>query len=277
MSATRAGGWVAGAIVLIVAIVAATWFFGAQPRLDSASETLDQAATTRAQNVSLRQEVAQLKKDFANLDEYRAELSALRAQVPTTAQLSDYARALQALADAAGVTLTDLAPGAPQTISPPGADQAPAAPTTADGADPAADPATAGTSGAQDPAAAATAALAQQIDGLVAVPVTVTVVGAYANVSTFLQSVQTGADRLLLAVSLNGTRQQQSEASGGRPATADGDLELAIDGWLYVLPQGADYQEFEQAQGDETATPDTPGTPELPGSDRNPFAPLPGT
>ena len=276
MRSTRAGGWVAGAIVLTLAIFASTWFFGAQPRLDAAAQTREQEASTRAQNATLRAKIAELKKDFDNLDEYRSELATLRTQVPTGADLSGYTRVLQGLADTAGVTLTSLAPGVPQVVTPPGADQAQPAPaatdTTVDGAG-----SGDATPAPVDPAAEAAASLAKQIDGMVAMPMTITVVGTYAGVSTFLQSVQTGADRLYLAVSLDGARQLKADASGGRPATEDGDLELAIDGWLYVLPQSSEYRDFLAAQGEGTVTPDTPGPPELPGSDRNPFTPLPGT
>ncbi|MDO8107789.1 hypothetical protein Q6348_11330 [Isoptericola sp. b441] len=277
MRSTRAGGWVAGTIFLVIAIFAGTWFLAAQPRFDDATQTRDQAASIRVQNAKLKAQVAELKADFAKLDDYRAELATLRTQIPATAELSAYTRAVQALADKAGVTLTALDPATAQTVTPP-APPAPATPTP----DPSAS-GDAGTTTADQPGSSGATATpadgtqSKPLDGMAAVPMSITVVGTYANATAFLQGLQTGTDRLFLPVSVDGSRQPQAVASGGRPATADGDLELTVDGWAYVLPPSQDYLTYEQSQGDATPAPDTTGTPTLPGSARNPFVPLPGT
>ncbi len=111
MARTKAGGWIAGAIVLMLAITAATWFLAAQPRFADAGATTAQAQDVRDQNDLLQQKIVKLKADFAKLDEYRAQLAEIQTQIPAEAMLTDYTRSLQGAADASGVTLLDINPG----------------------------------------------------------------------------------------------------------------------------------------------------------------------
>ena len=101
MAKTKAGGWIAGTIVLLLAMTAAAWFFVAQPRFSDASDTVAQAQDVRSQNDLLELKIAKLKADFAKLDDYRAQLADLRTQVPTAALLTDYTRAVAEVGGAA--------------------------------------------------------------------------------------------------------------------------------------------------------------------------------
>ncbi len=111
MAKTKAGGWIAGTIVLLLAMTAAAWFFVAQPRFSDASRHGRPGAGCAEPERPAGAKIAKLKADFAKLDDYRAQLADLRTQVPTAALLTDYTRAVQGVADASGVTLLDMSPG----------------------------------------------------------------------------------------------------------------------------------------------------------------------
>jgi len=270
MRSTRSAGWIGGTVVLILLIFVATWFLVAGPRFEAASTTLADAADVRARNVVLETQNAKLREDFAKLDDYKAELATLQTQIPTDAQLSNYLRTVDELATAAGVFVLEVNPGTPQivTIPTPVVTVAPAAEPT----DPTTEATPAAPSDGTAEPAAADPAVPEQIDGFVAVPLVLKVVGPYANVSAFLLQLQTGPARLFLTVVLEGTSQDVQAATGGVPDIAAGDLELTITGFTYVLvdPQSA------AADGTGTTEGEQPAAPVLPGSDRNPFAPLTG-
>ena len=96
-----------------------------------------------------------------------------------------------------------------------------------------------------------------------------TAVGTYDATSAFLSDLQNGTQRLFLVSSLQGTSQDDAEASGGKPATGVGDLEVIVTGYLYVLPDSLG-----------TAAVTDPGAPAptLPGAvpGKNPLVPIPG-
>lgn len=271
MGKTRAGGWVAGTIVLVLAMTAAIWFLVAQSRFESAAATMLQAEDTRSRNDLLRIQLAQLKEDFEHLDEYKAELASLQSQVPATADLGGYTRALDALAVSSGVTILDASPGVAETVSV----VTPAVPVATDTAVASTGDTSAATEGAEASGteASGTAVAATPVspvpEGMVAIPMSVRVLGTYDGVSAFLSQLQQGLPRLFLVTALDGTSQDAADAGGGRPAVADGDLELNVTGYLYVL---ADQNVVVEPGAEEPTE-----TPALPSSPRNPFLPLPGT
>lgn len=271
MRGTRSTGWIVGTFVLILAIFAGTWFFLASPRFDDAADTASQAEDTRSRNELLELENARLKADFANLDEYKTELAQLQVQIPPAAEVADYNRTINAVAATTGVFVTAVSPGiptdvtfatpAPEPESP--SDEAETETVEADGGE-TGDVTDVATNAAEDEPTAQTEPV--QIDGFVAVPYQITVVGPYANVSAFLGALQTGQERLFLVTGVDGVQQDAQEASGGRPAVAAGDLELTVRGYAYVLqdPSGPTSDDPAADSADEP----------LPASDRNPFTPL---
>jgi Tfp pilus assembly protein PilO len=268
MGKTRAGGWIAGTIVLVLAMSAAIWFLVAQARFESAAATTLEVQDTRARNDLLRVQLAKLKEDFERLDEYKAELATLRTQVPSSPDLSGYTRALDSLAAANGVTIVDQSPGISEAVVVVGAaTDAPATDTSAstDGST-STDAADSTSEGA---ATVSESAASPVPDGMVAVPMSFRVLGTYDGVSAFLAGVQQGLPRLFLVTALDGTSQDAADAGGGRPAVADGDLELNVTGYLYVL--------VDQTTVVEPGAEEPTETPALPSSPRNPFLPLPGT
>jgi hypothetical protein len=74
--------------------------------------------------------------------------------------------------------------------------------------------------------------------------------------------LQRKSERLFLVGELEYVRQKKGEASGGKPATKDGDVELRIVGFIFVLTE-------------PDAKPAEPEPGILPAdSNRNPFVPL---
>lgn len=268
MSTPRATGWILGTVVLVLAIFAGTWFFVAADRFDEASETRAEALSTADRNDLLKVQITRLKADFANLESYKAEIAAMQLQIPQAAQLSDYTRTLSALAESNTVTIAEVSPGVALGVVPPIVVQpVPEAEPVAEGGeapDASADPAV---DAPEPPAAEAPPAL----EGFVAIPMSFKLVGTYANTAAFLQQVQTGTERLFLVTQLDGTRQVAAEATGGLPEIADGDVQLLITGYLYVL----DLTGASPSQ-DVTTEEDPVVQAPLPTSDRNPFAGLPG-
>ncbi|WP_158375672.1 type 4a pilus biogenesis protein PilO [Cellulosimicrobium cellulans] len=253
MSGSKSTTWVVGTVVLALVLLAAGWFLLVGPVLTTAGETRAQAEEVRASNDQLQSKIVTLKKQFEQLPEFQQQLAQLQQKVPTTGDIAGYLRQIDAEAGARGVTLTTITPSSGELFSP----QAPAAEPAADsGAAPedgATTDATAtdeGTDGAAEGAVAAEAATTDTAPaaagpvlpvvaapaGMIDVPITITALGSYDNVMGWLEAVQQTVPRLQLVTSLNGVSQKDAEASGGRPATTVGDLELTVTGYLYVLP-----------------------------------------
>lgn len=264
----RSTGWIAGTVVLVLAIFAATWFLLAGPRFDAAAQTMLQAENAAAQNDLLTLQNAQLRSDFESLDQYKAEVAALQVQIPTEERIADYLRTLDQVATDQQVFLSDFSPAVPLAFAPvPPSAPAPAPTeeleTEGDVAE-AAEPDGTLDDLAEQPAPGPSGPVAPE--GMVSIPFTMTVTGTYANGTNFLQAIQTGTDRLMLVTKVDGFRQQAAEATEFRPAIADGDVQFLVTGFLYVLPE--DVVAPTPVEGEE------PAPVPLPSSDRNPFAPL---
>lgn len=266
MAGAKRGSWIAGALVTALLVAAASWFVMISPKLAEAADTRAEVDSTQQQNDLLALQVAKLKADSARLGDYQAELAGLRTQIPATADLPGYLRRLDAAAQAHGVTLLDITTSTPQAAVTAATDsgQADGAATTDPAATAAASPAGAdatgtGAAGTADAAAAALPA------GFVTVPVTVRALGTYVNVLAFLTDVQTADQRLLLVTGLDGSGKEQADGNGAGPATAVGDLELQITGYLFVLPDAP-----QAAPAAPTQPPTLPGA--VPG--KNPLVPV---
>jgi len=291
MGRSKTQTWIVGTVVLIILILAATWFLMVTPKLSQTQETRDANDNAIAEQDQLRNALATLRSQFENIDAMRAELDVLRTQIPDTPRLSEYVRQLDAIAVQFGVTITQLGPAVPEpfgvvasttstgtgvvgttdgTGSTTGTATGDAAVGEAEQTAENADAATATTDDATaEPTdtTATTGALPVALAGMGAVPVSITVVGPYTNVMGFLEAVQIQIPRLLLVTGFSGLSQSVGDAMSGRPATAAGDLELAIQGFMYYLVPGA-----TAVTGEEAVTEPTP----LPASERNPFAPVTG-
>ena len=214
--------WVGGAVFAAVLLLAGGWQFAISPALARADDARSQTAVVQGRNTQLQTQLANLKKQYADLDAYKANLSKLEVEIPGSAQLADYLRQVSTLAAASKAFVVSVNPGVPVPFVPAGAASAPQpVPTAGATASP-------GTSGTTAPSGAAPA-------GFIAVPVEMTLLGTVQNVTHALAALQGSDQRLFLVTALTGTGTSAQEATGGRPATAKGDLELKVTGYIYVL------------------------------------------
>ncbi|MBW0255433.1 hypothetical protein [Cellulomonas sp. PS-H5] len=252
--------WVAGTVLLAVAILALAWFVFVAPVVEETSTVAADTQVAQDRNTALTKQLDTLKDQFANLQASKDELAVIEAQLPATANTSAFVRTIENLKSAAGTNVVDVQFGVPEDVIPAAAvDDGTAAATTTDGTaeggDTTADAST-DASTSTDAGATAAAAAAPVIPGFVAIPVSVTALGNPVGVLAFLDGLQEQSDRLMLVTNLQGTGQGEEEASGGRPATAKGDLELVISGYIYVLKDTT-----TPATEDGTAT-EAPALPE---------------
>ena len=270
----KRAGWIGGAVFLVLVILAGTWFLVASPRFDAAAQTQQMAEEARARNDLLELQVARLRADYALLDEYRAEIAEIQVQIPPEAELDRILAEVHDLAEDTDAFIVDISPGLPEIVTfaqpaPVAPDPAPVEPTEGEEPEQVDD----GEATAEEPSEPEPTGPVP-IDGFIAVPFQITVLGEFDAVAAFLDGMQTGMDRLYLVTDLGGVRQQESEASGGKPEIEDGHVELTINGYAYVLANETllralvvddgtdDGEDVEEEQG------------ELPSSDDNPFEPL---
>jgi len=221
---------VIGTAVLAVVILAGSWFLLISPVLAEASDTDQQAEQVEVANTQHEARIAVLAEQHADIETYRAELATLRSSIPADESLAPYLRELQALGEAHGVTLSTMAPTTAQAFTPvPVMTDVPVVETATEPADAA--PADA----AADPVDAV-ATVPVVPEGMAYVAVSLTAVGGYDAVRSYVDALQRGTQRLMLVQSVSGSSQEDAEAAGGRPATAVGDLEVTISGYLFVVP-----------------------------------------
>jgi Tfp pilus assembly protein PilO len=271
MGGAKRSTWIGGTVFAALVIMAATYFLAVSPMLATASDTRAEVVATQQSNDALQRKITKLAADFAKLPEYKADLAAVRVQIPVGADLSGYLRQLDAIAVAHSVTLTTLGPSVAQKVVPAVSAAAPAAavPTPAPTAESSAADATAtGADSAGTGAAAAPAANAAPV-GFAAIPFTMTVVGTYDNGLAFLSDLQNATPRLFLVTALTETSQSKTDAGGGRPATALGDIELTDTGFTYAL---TDPYAVPAAAAPAAAAPALPGAV----AGKNPLVPLGG-
>jgi hypothetical protein len=262
MSVPKAGGWIAGTVVVSLIGALAAWFLAIGPTLDAASQTRVEAQAQRDQNDITKLRIVKLKKQFADLDNLKAQLAEMQLQVPTSYDMASYQRQVAGIAATHQVVVTSMQMGLATPVVGPVVDAA-ATTTTTDATATSADAAT-----TTDGAAAAPPVKTTGVDGFYALSTGLDVVGTYQNVLAFLQDLQTGTQRLLLVESLSGSSLTNSTASGGRPATNPGDLELVVTGSVYVLADTTPAPTVDKVPAD--APPALP----VPDAAKNPLVPL---
>ena len=242
MATTKAGPWIMGAVVLSLGILALAWFVLIAPQRDEAWAPRDEAETARQQNVIQAQRLATLEQQFADLDSYKAELAALRLQIPTDDGEPELLREIHTVAESAGLSVVNIGVGTPEEFFAAEPLEMPSdEPDTTEGegaTDEGAEDTAEGEAAAEGaevaPAPTATEA-APCVPGFVAIPVQVTVVGTVDAARAFTEAMQTQIERLYMVTGFSMEGQEEAEASNGRPATAWGDVEMVLNGYVYVL------------------------------------------
>lgn len=229
--------WVGGAVFGAVVILAAGWTFAISPAMTRADDAQTETTSVEGHNTALQRTLKKLKSQYENIDASKRDVAAIETQIPTTAQLADYLREVAAVTDASGAFIVSISPGVPVTVVPAEVtgSEAPA-PTDTTTESPSDGSTTAPTESPSDAAPAdASASAGTGIAGFVAVPVDITLLGHVGNVTSALASLQSSTSRLFLVTAMTGKGTDAKEASEGKPATAKGDLELTISGYIYVL------------------------------------------
>lgn len=271
MGANRKGGWIGGTAIVIVITFVATWFLAVSPRFEAAARTLEEAAEVESRNTVLEMQVASLQADYARIDELRAELANSQLQIPDEADLDGVLFMIDEHAVASAITIVEIAaaPSIPVTLPIPLQVVEPVEPVEpAD--DPASEDADPDGTIPPEPTAPTEPTAPPQIEGFVAIPIVVKVLGTYPSALAFLERMQTAHVRLFLVTGLKGVRQENQVPASGKPATVDGDLELEIAGFAYVLVNPL----VQSVLGDDEETTPEQEPSDLPPSDRNPFIPL---
>ncbi|MCI2239012.1 hypothetical protein MO973_29875 [Paenibacillus sp. TRM 82003] len=198
MSISKTKLWTAGAVLVSLALVLATWFLVISPQRAVAADLATDRAAAEASNASIRLKTEQLQAQFTTLPERRAELAEIRSEFPSEVEVPALLRSLEQYATSAGVTLVSITPGALEAYTP--------------GVDPAA---------ATAPASSGTA--------ISALPVTVAVSGSFAQTELFVKQVQADMKRYLLLE--NASLAAEDSAAGTTSAVT-----TTLIGRIFVLP-----------------------------------------
>lgn len=192
---TKTRVWSAGAALVGVLLVTASWFLLISPQRSEAASLRDQDTQQQAFNDQLRLKTQQLKAQFASLPARQAQLAEIKQQMPESPALPSLVRDLSKFADQAGVTLVSVAPTSPAPLASTG-----------------------------PVAATATTAPApiQQIQSAIVVS------GSYAELTLYLQKLQAQMRR---AVMVDNIALAKSSAEGA----AKNDLQMTVTSRVFVL------------------------------------------
>jgi Tfp pilus assembly protein PilO len=215
------------ATVLIVGILAASWFLLVAPKRSQASELRGKATEQQATNAGLVLKLNELKAQSLDLPKQKAQLAVMRKQIPDNPALPTLIRSLTAAGKKVGVTLVSMKPGTPvaAVVAVPVAVAAAPA-TTTSGTD---------TTTSDGTAAAGTtpAAAAPVAAPLYVVPLALDITGSYFEVEQFINKLEGMQRNFLLA---GFTLKPSTTAT----ATSSADqLDLTLNGQVFLAPNVA--------------------------------------
>ncbi|MGL5857826.1 MAG: hypothetical protein ACRC35_05360 [Angustibacter sp.] len=233
----RTSAWIAGTAATAVLILVASWFLLISPQRSQTSSLRDQVSSAEAQNDQIKAQTAQLRRQFASLPERIAERDKVLKEIPDNPALPRLVRTLSSDAESAGVSLESIEPSTPAPLA------------AASGA------------GAGGAAGAGASAAIQQIG------TSVKVAGTYAELTMFLQKLQTKGGRAFLVDGIVLARNDSAgsgSTSGGATAggTADSEnpqLLLSVTGRVFVLNPGTAASGVGAAPGPAGAASPAPG------------------
>lgn len=206
MLASPTSRWSAGAVLLTLLVLVASWFLLIGPRRADAGSLRDQTASAQSQASALQTQIAQLKSEFADLPKRREELAAIKAQLPPVAAVPELVRNLQDYAAASGVSLDSIAPGTPLIHG------------------------------------SSTATGSAQPGQVVEIPIVLTVAGDYFEDALFVKSLQTKLTRAYFISGLTSTREESASTGATLPtpsaagvSSVPASVSLQITGSVFVL------------------------------------------
>jgi Tfp pilus assembly protein PilO len=213
--------WIALTLVGALGILAVGWFLLVSPKRGEAAEIRAQAQSQLSANALLQTQIDVLKAQAKELPEQQATLADVAAKIPGSTALPELVRALSDVSERAGVDLVSITPGPPAVVA------APAAATAA--------PADGQTTTEGVPTTA-TAPAVGPAGQLASIPVSLSVVGGYFEMATFLS----GLERLPRAFRVNelslapGLSPTETAAAGSTAATDGTRLTTTINGYVYM-------------------------------------------
>ena len=104
--------WMAGGVVVAVALAALSWVFFISPQNSETDGLRAEVEQVNDRVVALQARLAQLRKENEKLPEHQARLAAQRQALPTTTALSNFLREMQTAGERAGVSVTTVNTGA---------------------------------------------------------------------------------------------------------------------------------------------------------------------
>lgn len=236
---SRTTPWIVGAVLLSLVIGAMMWFLAISPTRDALAETNQQIEDQTARNDQLVVQNAALKKQFENIEDYRNELAGYRIGIPESIDQSAFTRELGEIAEATGAFIVDIEFSTSSLV---GEDVSGVSGLTPNdlGSE------TSSEDGGEDVAPTDQIELSPEAlvpanapAGLFAIPVKITILGSPDKILGYLDSLQTTTDRLFYLATMDLAGQEEAGASGGKPEIADGDGEVVINGYVYVLDPSA--------------------------------------
>jgi Tfp pilus assembly protein PilO len=209
--------------VLIVGILAASWFVLVSPKKSQAADLRSQATSQQASNDALVQKLNELKSQAIDLPKQKAELAVMRKQIPDNPALPTMVRDLTAAGRKVGVQLLSITPGPPIAAAVPvAAVPVPAATTSADG--------TTDTTAVTTGSPTTTVVAAPVTNPLYVLPLGLTITGSYFEVEQFINKLE-GMQRKLLVTAFD---LKPLAASATNSATDQ--LTLTITGQVFLAP-----------------------------------------
>jgi Tfp pilus assembly protein PilO len=218
---------IGGGLVGFLAIVIAYFFF-ISPQRSETDDVRGRIDNARSQNAGLQAKLDQLRQENKNLDQYRRELAAAQAALPSTADVSDFLRALQSLGSQTQTNVTQLSVGQPTNVSAAASGQLAPGATPAPGTTPTPNASASPNAAAAAAGGAAPAPGAAAGPGVYSLPVKAEVTGSPADLTRFLDQLQNVQPRAVLITSL-------VENSGGQPGAAAQPTTTVLDLSLQVF------------------------------------------
>jgi Tfp pilus assembly protein PilO len=191
---TKTRQWTVFTAIAVVVVLLAGWFLLVKPQSTKATNLRSEATTQQQANAVLQTQIATLQTEQRQLPQQQQALQKFATQVPTDPSEPAIIRQLSAAANGSGVELVSMTPGTASAVAPPGT--------------------TPGTS-TLTPATSSAGTLVQ-------LPIALAILGSYANVESFFQSLEKLPRALLVTGwSLCPTAASSTSAgSGGASCTA---------------------------------------------------------
>lgn len=236
--------WLIAGVTTAGLLVLVGYFFFISPQKSKTRSVDAQVSVQEERNQASLARIRALEQQNSNLPKYEADLAAAKLALPDTSGLPDLLRSLQAIGSASGTAVTALTAGAPTTVTASagvsGSSTSGGTSGTSSGGGSSTSTGTSSSSGSSTTGGATSTTAGTTSGGRVyALPITMTVTGAPAQLTQFLKQLQDVQPRALLINSVNESPQGSSTAKSNvmtlslsmtafvQPATAAEQRQLA--------------------------------------------------